>query len=183
MAISTATPKTVRVRVARTRSESGVYLPDGTNISSYVLEMRIEHGANNLPMVWLRMLAGTAMLLMSALPARSADDAPPAPPWESPLARESPLTGQIREPRSGHALTPDALIDRLASADFVILGERHDNSDHHRLQAWIYNRGEEERRRQEEEWEARRKANPGVPMRRLKVRIEDQYGKLKRHNV
>jgi uncharacterized iron-regulated protein len=28
-------------------------------------------------------------------------------------------------------------VERLATADFVLLGERHDNPDHHRLQAWI----------------------------------------------
>lgn len=91
-------------------------------------------------MVWSRMFTGIAMLLMSALQAWSADDAPPAPPWLSPLSREAPLTGHIREPRSGRALMPDALINRLASVDFVILGERHDNADHHRLQAWITER-------------------------------------------
>lgn len=69
-----------------------------------------------------------------------AETPPPAPPWDSALARQSPLTGQIREPRSGRALTAEALIDRLASADFVLLGERHDNADHHRLQAWITER-------------------------------------------
>jgi uncharacterized iron-regulated protein len=34
-------------------------------------------------------------------------------------------------------LAPDALLARLAAADFVLLGEKHDNPDHHRLQAWL----------------------------------------------
>lgn len=63
--------------------------------------------------------------------------APPAPPWESPLARDASVTGQIRAPRSGRMLTAAALIEEIAAADFILLGERHDNPDHHRLQAWI----------------------------------------------
>lgn len=70
----------------------------------------------------------------------SAADSPPAPPWESPLARDAALTGQIRDPKTGARLTPAQLLDRLADADFVLLGERHDNPDHHRLQAWIIER-------------------------------------------
>lgn len=65
---------------------------------------------------------------------------PPAPPWDSPLARQAPLAGRIHDTRSGLALTAEALIQRLAAADFVLLGERHDNPDHHRLQAWIAER-------------------------------------------
>lgn len=68
--------------------------------------------------------------------AASAASAPPAPPWEAPLAQQTPLTGEIREPASGRRLTPEQLLDRLAGAEFVLLGERHDNPDHHRLQAW-----------------------------------------------
>lgn len=85
-----------------------------------------------------------AVLFVSAIMAATAvgadraaaASAPPAPPWESPLGRQAPLTGQIREPASGRQLTPEQLIERLAGADFVLLGERHDNPDHHRLQAW-----------------------------------------------
>ncbi len=75
-----------------------------------------------------------ALVLSAAAAARA--QTPPAPPWEAPLARQAPLTGEIREPASGRRLTPEQLLDRLAGADFVLLGERHDNPDHHRLQAW-----------------------------------------------
>lgn len=76
-----------------------------------------------------------AAVLSAAAAARA--QAPPAPPWEAPLAQQAPLTGEIREPASGRRLTPAQLLDRLAGADFVLLGERHDNPDHHRLQAWV----------------------------------------------
>src|SRR5262245_880959 len=34
-------------------------------------------------------------------------------------------------------MTSQALVVRLAAARFVLLGEKHDNIDHHRLQAWL----------------------------------------------
>src|SRR5439155_362708 len=38
---------------------------------------------------------------------------------------------------TGGALSPEALVARLVARRYVLLGEKHDNSDHHRLQAWI----------------------------------------------
>ena len=90
--------------------------------------------------MWRTVVAGMTIVLTWVAPAWCADSQPPAPPWEAPLARQAPLAGQIRDVRNGRALTPDALIERLAAADFVLLGERHDNPDHHRLQAWITER-------------------------------------------
>ena len=55
---------------------------------------------------------------------------PPAPPHQD----------RIYEIATGRVLTSAALIDRLAAADFVLLGERHDNPVHHQLQAWITER-------------------------------------------
>ena len=69
-----------------------------------------------------------------------AQNQPPAPPWDAAIARKAPLAGKIFDRRGGQTLTPEALIERLAMADFVLLGERHDNPDHHRLQAWIVQR-------------------------------------------
>lgn len=79
------------------------------------------------------------MLMRSGIdaPALQAETQPPAAPWESISARHAPLAGQIRDIRGAAELTAEALIQRLASADFVLLGEVHDNPDHHRLQAWI----------------------------------------------
>ena len=61
--------------------------------------------------------------------------AAPREPWVSEHGRGHPLTGRVREVATGRFLEPEALFDRLARADFVLLGERHDNPDHHRLQA------------------------------------------------
>jgi hypothetical protein len=53
--------------------------------------------------------------------------------------------------------------------------------DKHRLAAYIYNRGDEERRQQEEEWQERLKNAHGAPIRRKGVRILDQYAVLIDH--
>jgi uncharacterized iron-regulated protein len=48
-----------------------------------------------------------------------------------------PLDGRIRDLHKGQAMTPQALIVRLAAAQRVIVGEQHDNPDHHVLQVWL----------------------------------------------
>jgi uncharacterized iron-regulated protein len=63
--------------------------------------------------------------------------AAPLPEWQSPLGREHPLTGTIWDVRNATTLTPDGLVARVAGRRFVLLGEKHDNPDHHRLQAWV----------------------------------------------
>lgn len=80
-------------------------------------------------------------LLAAAVPAATADERAPAlapgPPWESALGRDHPLSGQIWQPASGTFIAPAALVSRLVAARFALLGEKHDNADHHRLQAWL----------------------------------------------
>lgn len=39
--------------------------------------------------------------------------------------------------RSGARLTPEQLVRELAGADLILVGERHDNPDHHALQRWL----------------------------------------------
>jgi uncharacterized iron-regulated protein len=62
--------------------------------------------------------------------------APPLPEWQSSLGREHPLAGTIWDVSAGAAVTPETLVTRLAARRFILLGEKHDNPDHHRLQAW-----------------------------------------------
>lgn len=61
---------------------------------------------------------------------------PPLPDLQSPLLQDHPLVGTIWDPGAGRPLTPEQVAQRLAEADVVLLGERHDNADHHLLQAW-----------------------------------------------
>ena len=55
--------------------------------------------------------------------------------WTSPLYRGHPLVGRIWQVRTGTFVPLSALESVLAQADFVLLGETHDNPDHHLLQA------------------------------------------------
>jgi len=48
-----------------------------------------------------------------------------------------PVVGEIRDLHSGRALTPQALIAALAKSSRLIVGEEHDNRDHHELQLWL----------------------------------------------
>ena len=61
----------------------------------------------------------------------------PLPAWQAPLGREHPLTGRVWEVRGERFVTPATLAAELAGARYVLLGEKHDNPDHHRLQAWV----------------------------------------------
>lgn len=57
--------------------------------------------------------------------------------WQSAHGRDHPLTGWVWDVEARRFLDADALPPRLARARFVLLGEQHDNPDHHRLQAWV----------------------------------------------
>jgi len=55
--------------------------------------------------------------------------------WESPVERAHPLVGRIWDVKAGAFIGEDVLVTRLVASRFVLLGERHDNPDHHVLQA------------------------------------------------
>ena len=70
-------------------------------------------------------------LLTSACSARTPEN--PAV-WESPLRQDHGLVGRIWDSRLQRFVTPGELLDSLREARFLLLGEKHDNADHHRLQ-------------------------------------------------
>ncbi len=55
--------------------------------------------------------------------------------WVSTIGRSHPLAGRIWEVRGQRFVDEAALDDALAAARLVLLGETHDNPDHHLLQA------------------------------------------------
>jgi len=57
--------------------------------------------------------------------------------WAARLDREHPLVGKIWDVKGARFIDEATLITRLHAVQFVLLGERHDNPDHHRLQARI----------------------------------------------
>lgn len=60
---------------------------------------------------------------------------PPAP--IAPEGRDAALLGQIIDQASGEPISPVQLIERLSRAPRVVVGEQHDNPDHHALQLWL----------------------------------------------
>jgi uncharacterized iron-regulated protein len=91
------------------------------------------------------MLAGVSSFARALIPvastllacAHGATRPPPFGPshWETALDRATPLVGRIWEPRAGAFVGAAAVKESLARADVVVLGETHDNPDHHLLQA------------------------------------------------
>ena len=75
------------------------------------------------------------LALLSAC--QSQTSAPPLPAWQSPEGRDSAELGVIRNLHSGEQLTPQQLLDQLAAAPRVLVGEQHDNPDHHALELWL----------------------------------------------
>ena len=57
--------------------------------------------------------------------------------WASPVGQGDPLAGRLYDTATRGIVAPAALLRRAVTADFVLLGEKHDNPDHHRLQAWL----------------------------------------------
>lgn len=61
---------------------------------------------------------------------------PPVPPWQSTRLADHSLVGTVHFPNVGPA-SPTDIVAEAAQRSFVILGERHDNPDHHHIQAWL----------------------------------------------
>ncbi|WP_338800014.1 ChaN family lipoprotein [Pseudomonas sp. RSB 5.4] len=48
-----------------------------------------------------------------------------------------PISGEIRDLHSGQILTAQELLTRLSGPQLLIIGEQHDNADHHAAQLWL----------------------------------------------
>jgi len=87
-----------------------------------------------------RLALAAALAALAAGCARSdavrvAEPIAPARDWVSPLHRDHPLVGRIWDVARARFVEEPALDQALAGAPFVLLGEVHDNPDHHLLQA------------------------------------------------
>lgn len=83
----------------------------------------------------IRNLVFAIVLFCAASAARA--DQPPGAPWVSAYETGHPLAGRIWQPVLGRFVAPEAVAAALGKARFVLLGEKHDNADHHRIQAWL----------------------------------------------
>jgi len=83
----------------------------------------------------MRFLLLCAFSLLAACQTTHHVTPPPAP--IAPQGRDHTDLGVIRELATGRTLTPQELVERLAVAPRVLVGEQHDNPDHHALQLWL----------------------------------------------
>jgi uncharacterized iron-regulated protein len=81
---------------------------------------------------WTVVLLCLGVLLLSVV-----DAGEPLGAWQAPLRQDHPLAGRIWDVMVGEFIDSAALADHLGRGRFVLLGEKHDNPDHHRLQAWL----------------------------------------------
>ena len=82
----------------------------------------------------MRVVLLSCLMLLAACQSRPMLP-PPAP--LAPLGREHADLGRIVDLASGRTISPEQLLDRLAPAERVLVGEQHDNPDHHALQLWL----------------------------------------------
>jgi uncharacterized iron-regulated protein len=85
----------------------------------------------------MRHRAGVVALVLGLVVASAATAVDSLPPWRTTASRDHPLVGRIWDVDAGLFVPPAALPGRLTRFRFVLLGEKHDNADHHRLQAWV----------------------------------------------
>ncbi len=89
-------------------------------------------------MTMKQLLAGLAALLVLPSAAAAAGSTPPVPDsWQSAINAAHPLVGRLVRVRDGARVAPETLAGAASEATYVLLGETHDNPDHHALQAWI----------------------------------------------
>lgn len=82
----------------------------------------------------MRVVLLSCLMLLAACQSR---DLPPPPAPLAPLGREHADLGRIVDLASGQSISPEQLLSRLAPAQRVLVGEQHDNPDHHALQLWL----------------------------------------------
>lgn len=79
----------------------------------------------------------SVLLLTVALLIGPAHATRPEESWQTTLGWNHPLTGRIWEVSAASFIDAETLVKRLAHGRFILLGEKHDNPDHHRLQTWL----------------------------------------------
>jgi len=83
------------------------------------------------------LLVMTASTLAAGQAKSDNRSAPPLPlDWQATLATDHLLVGRIYDVRNRQFVDADTLARSLALARFPLLGEIHDNPDHHLWQAW-----------------------------------------------
>ena len=80
---------------------------------------------------------GGRALALLALVAGVGCRSPARETWQATVYAKNPLVGRVFDTACACAISQAALFERLSRREFVLLGEKHDNPDHHRLQARV----------------------------------------------
>jgi len=83
-----------------------------------------------------RIILSLGVIYLSACQAPP-ETPPPQASWQSQLYQDHPLVGQIWDTRLARWVDEATLSASLTQFQFILLGEIHDNPDHHRLQAFL----------------------------------------------
>lgn len=75
-----------------------------------------------------------------ALPGTSALAPAPWGDWLTTLGIDRPGVGRIYEVATGREVSAEDLARIAASRRYVLVGEKHDHPDHHRIEAWLVGR-------------------------------------------
>ncbi|MCP4318548.1 MAG: ChaN family lipoprotein [Hyphomicrobiales bacterium] len=78
-----------------------------------------------------------SLLTLAFAASARAEGATPWQNWQTSLQAGDALVGKIWSAQERRFVSPRSLAHDLAEAKYVLIGEVHDNSDHHRLQAWL----------------------------------------------
>lgn len=92
---------------------------------------------NGCKWVVFNSLLAVAGLLLSATASQAQIQKPWQ--WQSQLWQDHELVGQIWSTADEMFISAGELTDRLVSARYLLLGEKHDNPDHHHLQGAVLN--------------------------------------------
>ena len=57
--------------------------------------------------------------------------------WQSNLEKEHPLVGHIIDTQNMDSISDTELVNNLSKTKYLLIGEKHDNPDHHHLQNWL----------------------------------------------
>lgn len=80
-------------------------------------------------------LVSLGLLLSGCSAATPKAVVPTGGPWTTKLDETHALVGRVWDVKASAWVAEESVVARLVAARFVLLGEQHDNADHHRLQA------------------------------------------------
>jgi uncharacterized iron-regulated protein len=80
-------------------------------------------------------LGGLAACALAAISCAGPTRLAPAAGYELKLGQQHPLVGRVYAVATRESVSPSQLTAAIVAARYVVLGETHDNPDHHRLQA------------------------------------------------